>query len=101
MSNRSKLRSYTSDFKESAVQLALKGDKTVTAVARDLGINPSTLHTWVAKYKDPTENKSSPDSSSQEHLYDEIKRLKRENARLKEEQAILKKAAAYFAKETL
>lgn len=101
MSNKSKLRSYTSDFKESAVQLALKGDKPVTAVARDLGMKPSTLHTWVAKYKDPTVKKSSSDSPSQEHLYDELKRLKRENARLKEEQAILKKAAAYFAKETL
>jgi transposase len=32
-----------------------------------------------------------------EHLYDELKRLKKEKALLKEERDILKKAAAYFA----
>jgi transposase-like protein len=32
-----------------------------------------------------------------EHLYDEVKRLRKENIRLKEERDILKKAAAYFA----
>ena len=36
-----------------------------------------------------------------EHLYDELKRLRKENARLKEEHAILKKAAAFFARESL
>jgi len=34
-----------------------------------------------------------------EHLYEELKRLKKENARLIEERDLLKKAAAYFAKE--
>jgi transposase len=34
-----------------------------------------------------------------EHLYEELKRLKKENARLTEERDLLKKAAAYFAKE--
>jgi transposase len=33
-----------------------------------------------------------------EHLYEELKRLKREIARLTEERDLLKKAAAYFAK---
>jgi transposase len=34
-----------------------------------------------------------------EHLYEELKRLRKENARLKEEREILKKAAAYFAQQ--
>ena len=34
-----------------------------------------------------------------EHLYDELKRLKKEVARLTEERDLLKKAAAYFARE--
>ena len=34
-----------------------------------------------------------------EHLYEELKRLRKENARLKEERDILKKAAAYFAQQ--
>jgi transposase-like protein len=32
-----------------------------------------------------------------EHLYEELKRLKKENARLKEDREVLKKATAYFA----
>jgi transposase len=34
-----------------------------------------------------------------EHLYEELKRLKKEVARLTEERDLLKKAVAYFAKE--
>lgn len=34
-----------------------------------------------------------------EHLYEELKRLRKENVRLKEERDILKKAAAYFAQQ--
>jgi len=34
-----------------------------------------------------------------EHLYDELKRLKQEIVRLTEERDLLKKAAAYFARE--
>jgi transposase len=34
-----------------------------------------------------------------EHLYEELKRLRKENTRLKEERDILKKAAAYFAQQ--
>jgi transposase-like protein len=34
-----------------------------------------------------------------DHLYEELKRLKKENARLTVERDLLKKAAAYFAKE--
>ena len=34
-----------------------------------------------------------------EHLYEELKRLRKENARLKEERESLKKAAASFAQQ--
>jgi transposase len=33
------------------------------------------------------------------HLYEELKRLRKDNARLKEEREIVKKAAAYFAQQ--
>lgn len=36
-----------------------------------------------------------------EHVYDEVKRLKKEVLRLTQERDILKKATAYFAKEIL
>lgn len=37
---------------------------------------------------------------SDEHVYDENKRLKKESAIVREERDLLKKAAAYFTKES-
>ena len=90
---------YTSEFKQSAVKLAVEGEKSIAQTARDLGINENTLHTWISKYHaKPTAKITAVD---QQHLYDELAELRKENKRLKEERAILKKAAAYFASETL
>ncbi len=92
-----KLKSYTSEFKESAVKLAVESDQLVTQTARKLGVNISTLHTWIVKYQHP--GASEKPQKNDEHIYNEVKRLRRENAKLKEERAILKKAAVFFAKE--
>lgn len=92
-----KTKSYTAEFKESAVKLAVESDKPVTETARELEVNANTLHTWIAKYHRP--QVSSKPQKNDEHIYDELKRLRKENAKLKEERAILKKAAAFFAKE--
>ncbi len=88
---------YTAEFRASAVKLANESDKPITQVAKDLGINVNTLHTWISKYSRPKENNKTV--RTDEHLYDELKRLKKEVARLTEERDLLKKAAAYFAKE--
>jgi transposase len=87
---------YSSEFKESAVKLVLNSDQPLSATARELGVNKNTLHTWVSKYSKPVEGQQ---TRTDDHLYEELKRLKKENIRLKEERDILKKAAAYFAKE--
>jgi transposase len=92
-----KSNTYTAEFRASAVKLANESDKPITQVAKDLGINVNTLHTWIGKYSRPTENDKT--ARTDEHLYDELKRLKKEVARLTEERDLLKKAAAYFAKE--
>ena len=66
-------------------------------MAKELGINVNTLHTWIAKYSQ-AKTTDKPERTD-EHLYDELKRLRKEVARLTEERDLLKKAAAYFAKE--
>jgi transposase len=93
--SKQKVAPYSAEFKERAVKLALETDQTVAPTARDLGINENTLHTWLSKYHQGGSRTSSQLDSV--HLYDELKRLKKENALLKEERDILKKAAAYFA----
>lgn len=90
-------KQYPPEFKASAIKLALESDQPVSHTAKDLGISSSTLHTWVSQY---TQSSGEGSSKVDEHLHNEVKRLKKENARLKEERDILKKAAAYFAKET-
>ena len=106
-----KPNSYTSEFKESAVKLAIDyrlqtidyrlqtidSDQPIAQTARDLGINENTLHTWINKYSKPTVSAERTD----EHIYDENKRLNKELARVTQERDLLKKATAYFAKEIL
>ncbi len=104
-----KVKIYSAEFRESSVKLAIGSDKPITQTAKDLGVNANTLHTWINKYSQPKE--CSKTARTEEHLYDELKRLKKEVARLIEERDLLlvpfrvKKAAAYlcplgyFAKE--
>jgi len=90
--------SYSSQFKQDAVKLAVESDQPVAQTARNLGVNPNSLYNWIAKYHQPetSTNKGAGGKSP----YEELKRLRRENAQLKEERDILKKAAAYFAKNS-
>ena len=89
--------SYSAEFRENAVKRANESNN-IAQTARELGIKENTLYNWVSKYARPVETTNV--SRSDEHLYDELKRLKKEVARLTEERDILKKAAAYFARET-
>ena len=95
--SKEKPNTYTAEFRASAVKLANESDKPISQVAQDLGVNVNTLHTWIGKYSLPKD--SNKVVRTDEHLYDELKRLKKEVARLTEERDLLKKAAAYFAKE--
>ena len=71
---------YTAEFRESAVKLANETAKSVAQTARHLGINENNLHTWISNYSRPMENASS--IRTDEHLYEELKRLKKEVAQL-------------------
>ncbi len=54
MNNQSKkLNTYTSEFKESSVKLAVESDQPIAQTARDLGVNPNTIHIWINKYSKP------------------------------------------------
>jgi transposase len=89
-------KKYPAEFKERAVKLAVESDQPIAQTARDLGVNENTLHTWIGKYHRTARQEQQVNN---EHLYEELKRLRKENARLKEERDILKKAAAYFAQQ--
>jgi len=85
--------------------LANESVKSIAQTARDIGVNENTLHTWISKYSRPVENAKAV--RTDDHLYEALRRLKKEVAQLTEERNLLKKAAAYpsatfrtgFAKE--
>jgi transposase len=86
-------RQYSAAFKERAVKLAVESEQLIAQTARDLGINENTLQTWIGKYhRTARQEKEVHD----EHLYEAVKRLRKENARLKEERDIFKKAVVLW-----
>ena len=89
-------KKYPAAFKERAVKLAVESDQPIAQTARELGVNENTLHTLIGKYHRVERQEK---QVNDEHVYEELKRLRKENARLKEEREILKKAAAYFAQQ--
>jgi transposase len=87
-------RSFTPEFKRDAVRLVKQG-KSVTEVARDLGIARSLLQYWMREQQGERDR-----TSSRERLpsdAERIRQLERELRDAREERDILKKALAYFA----
>ncbi len=92
-------KTYSEDFKRSSAKLAKESDKPTAQIAKELGLQKSTLYSWVSRYY-PTQ-KEQQAITKEEDLLIENKRLRKELLRAQQERDILKKATAYFANETL
>jgi len=93
-------RQYTREFKVEAVRLATAGDKSLTAVARELGVRPDLLREWKYQFEGALSvSEAFPGQGGAMTAEEEIARLRREVEQLKQERDFLKKAAAYFARE--
>jgi len=90
-------RSYTDEFKASAVRLVLDEGKSIPEVARDLDLTQSSFRGWVERARaDRTHGRTGLTTAERE----ELKQLRKQNRELQMERDILKKAAAFFAKES-
>jgi transposase len=76
------VKKYPAEFKDRAVKLAVESDQPIAQTARALGSTDNTLHTWIGNYH-RTERQEK--EGNDEHLYEELQRLRKENTRLKEE----------------
>jgi transposase len=90
-------RTYSEQFKADAIKLATESGKTVRQVARDLELDPGSLHTWIRQRGKRT---GDPAQLAGETLEEEVRRLRRDLANVTDERDFLKKATAYFAKES-
>ena len=86
---------YTQEFRNTAIQLALAGNKSITEVARELGLPQWKLYDWVKSWKKKGSQSVGNGKSPAE---EELRKLQKRNKQLELEVEILKKAAAYFAK---
>lgn len=80
--------------------MALASEDSRASVARRLGVNETTLRNWVADHVAEEARNADP-LAVKESEFEELRRLRRENAELRTEREILRKAAAYFAQETI
>ena len=91
-------RKYDRDFKIEAVRLATEGNRKITEVARDLGINPNLIHNWKKQLADDPRH-SFPGHGRLKPDEEKLRKLQRELEDIKEERDILKKALAIFSKK--
>ena len=80
-------KTYTAEFKREAVHLAQTSGKSITQVARELGISDTSIHQWRKELAEHT-SQAFPGSGHQTAQEEELRRLKRENEVLKQERDI-------------
>ena len=90
-------RRFTEAFKQEAVRLCLRHNRSIGQVARELDLTESALRRWVQQYE--VDHGPNPSGALTTEEKTELRTLRREVRVLREEREILKKAAAFFAKE--
>ena len=77
------------------VRIVEETGKPIAQVARDLGVNEGTLGNWVARAREARDGSSSLSKAD----YEELKRLRAENAELRMERDVLKRSVVLWVKE--
>jgi transposase len=89
-------RKYSPEFKEEAAKMVVEASQTIVHVAKELGVNESSLGNWVREYREKHAGEEPPLQLSERAR---LRELERENRDLKMRVEFLSKAAAYFAAE--
>ena len=91
-------RPYPPEFRAEAVRLARGSDKSIPALAADLGVSSEALRHWL-RQADADAGRGQPGDLTTRRAGGAAPPAARDQV-LKQEREILRKAAAYFAKET-
>jgi transposase len=93
-----KRRVFTAEFREGAVRIVTETGKPVPEVAQDLGINETTLASWVSRAKRAGNSRSESEAEELARLRAENARLKKDNKELGMERDVLKRCMVLWVK---
>ena len=91
-----KYRKFSPEFREEAARMVVDTSHPIADVARELGVNETSLGNWVRDYRKKHAEEEPPLELSERAR---LRELERRNREMEMELAFLKKAAAYFARE--
>ncbi|WP_372412358.1 transposase [Streptomyces luteireticuli] len=89
---------YTSECRRDAVALVDSTGRTVTEVARELGVSPESLRGWYRQAKTDRGEGRHGDLTSAER--EELRRLRKLAAEQAETIEVLRKVTVFFARES-
>ena len=91
-----KYKTYTPEFRDEVAKMVIETSRAIADVAREYGINETTVGNWVRAYREKHGEAGQPlDLPERARL----RELERKNRELEMKCAFLTKAAAYFAAE--
>ena len=91
-----KYRKFSPEFRDEAARMVVETSRPIAEVARELGINETSLGNWVRAYREKHAGDEPPLQVSERAR---LRELERENRELRAKNEFLSKAAAYFAAE--
>ena len=80
---------YSQEFKSEAVQLVRSSGRSISQIAKEIGISGNSLRNWLKQAEIDEGNRKGLTTEERQ----ELKRLRQENKVLKQERDFLKKAA--------
>ncbi|MFI1338310.1 transposase [Streptomyces sp. NPDC020845] len=93
-----KRRKFDTEFREGAVRIVTETGKPIAQVAKDLGINETTLASWVSRARGAGGAGPVGESEELARLRRENAQLKRDNKELAMERDVLKRCMVLWVK---
>ncbi len=97
-SARRERRTFSPEFKESAVRMVDEGKLPMSQIANDLGVHVTQLRSWRDAFHEHA-TEAFPGRGNQRELEAKVAQLQRALKIKEQEVEILKKATAFFARE--